>query len=52
MKDSDIHEVRFTAKRACFWDPTMMRWRTFGKERAQMLIATGQAVELKEGEWF
>lgn len=45
-------EVRFTAKRACYWDNASHRWITFGRDKAQELIALGQAIELKAGQWI
>lgn len=45
-------EVRFTAKRACIWNGTLHRWMTISREKAEAMIALGQAVEVKEGEWF
>lgn len=45
-------EVRFTAKRALYWNGGNRRWIGIGRDKARALIALGQAVELKEGEWF
>lgn len=50
MNSNRIHEVRFTAKRACIWKG--QRWITISRDTATAMIALGQAVELKEGEWF
>jgi hypothetical protein len=52
MTTTQILEVRFTAKRACYWNGGIGRWITISRDRATALIALGQAVELKEGEWF
>ena len=45
-------EVRFTAKRALYWNAGNGRWQGIGRDKARDLIALGQAVELKAGEWF
>lgn len=45
-------EIHFTAKRALYWNAGNRRWQTIGREKAEALIATGQAVELKAGEWI
>ena len=49
MNSNRVHEVRFTAKRACIWQN--QRWITISRDKAAAMIALGQAVELKEGEW-
>lgn len=50
MTTTQILEVRFTAKRALYW--TGIRWNGIARDKARDLIALGQAVELKEGEWI
>lgn len=50
MNSNQILEVRFTAKRACVWAHT--GWKTISADKARDLIALGQAVELKKGEWI
>lgn len=50
MNSNQIHEVRFTAKRACIWRG--QRWITISREKATTMIALGRAVELKDGEWI
>lgn len=45
-------EIRFTAKRALIWNGPNHRWINIGREKAAAMIASGQAVELKEGEWI
>ncbi len=45
-------EIRFTAKRALYWNTGNRRWQGIARDEAQALIATGQAVELKYGEWI
>jgi len=50
MNTNRVAEVRFTAKRACIWRG--QRWITISRDKATAMIALGQAVELKEGEWF
>ena len=50
--DTAPHEVRFTAKRACIWNGINRRWYTISQDKARLMIATGEAIELKEGEWF
>lgn len=52
MSTTQTLEVRFTAKRACRWDNASHRWITISRETAEALLATGQAVELKAGEWI
>lgn len=49
MNSNHIAEVRFTAKRACIWKN--QRWITISRDTAAAMIALGQAIELKEGEW-
>lgn len=46
-----VLEVRFTAKRAVRWCNDNQRWVAIGRDEARDLIALGQAVELKKGEW-
>lgn len=50
MNSSRVEEVRFTAKRACIW--RNQRWITISRATAEAMLATGQAIELKEGEWL
>jgi len=50
MNSNQIAEVRFTAKRACIWSG--QRWTTISRDKATEMIALGQAVELKDGEWI
>lgn len=45
-------EIRFTAKRALYWNNGTGRWISIARDKAQLLIDTGQAVELKAGEWI
>lgn len=52
MNSNQILEVRFTAKRALYWNTGNMRWQGIGRDKAAELIALGQAVELKKGEWI
>jgi hypothetical protein len=52
MNSNQVLEVRFTAKRAAFWNTGNQRWTTISRDKAQALIALGQAVELKAGEWI
>ena len=44
-------EVRFTAKRALYWNTGSNRWIGMSADKARDLIALGQAIELKAGEW-
>ena len=46
-----LTEVRFTAKRAQVWNNGNRRWTAISRDKAVALIAFGQAVELKDGEW-
>jgi hypothetical protein len=52
METTQKLEVRFTAKRALYWNTGNRRWQGIGRDKATALIALGQAVELKEGEWI
>lgn len=52
MNTAKVFEVRFTAKRALYWNGDCHRWIAIGRDKARGLIALGQAVELKDGEWF
>jgi hypothetical protein len=52
MNTNRVLEVRFTAKCALYWNTGNRRWQCVGRDKAQLLIATGQAVELKAGEWI
>jgi hypothetical protein len=52
MNTNQVLEVRFTAKRALYWNTGNRRWQGIGRDKATVLIATGQAVELKAGEWI
>jgi hypothetical protein len=45
-------EIRFTAKRAARWDNHSGRWITISQDTAREMLATGQAIELKDGEWI
>lgn len=45
-------EIRFTAKRALVWNNGNHRWQTIARDTAEALIASGQAVELKAGQWI
>lgn len=46
MNSNEITEVRFTAKRASYWNTGNMRWQTMGRDKAQALVALGLAVDL------
>ena len=52
MNSNEATEIRFTAKRAAYWNTGNQRWQAIGRDKAEALIATGQAVELKQGEWI
>lgn len=52
MNTNTVTEVRFTAKRALYWNTGNRRWQGIARDEAQALIALGQAVELKDGEWI
>lgn len=45
-------EVRFTAKRALYWNTGNRRWQGIARDKAVAMIALGQAVELKDGQWI
>lgn len=51
MNTNRVLEVRFTAQRALYWNTGNRRWQGIGRDKAAALIALGQAVELKDGEW-
>lgn len=51
MNTNQITEVRFTAKRACYWNTGNRRWQAIARDTASAMIALGAAVELKDGEW-
>lgn len=46
MSNHGILEVRFTAKRASYWNSGNRRWQAIGRDKAQALIALGQAVDI------
>jgi hypothetical protein len=52
MNTNQILEVRFTAKRALYWNNGNQRWVAMPRDKATALIALGQAVELKAGQWI
>lgn len=52
MNNNEVTEIRFTAKRASYWNTGNMRWQAISRETAQALLATGQAIELKKGQWI
>lgn len=41
-------EIKFTAKRACYWNNGNMRWQAIGRDKATALVALGQAVDITE----
>lgn len=46
MNTNEVIEVRFTAKRASRWCNGNHRWITIGREKAETMVALGQAVDL------
>jgi len=52
MNSNQKLEVRFTAKRALYWNTGNGRWVTINRDKAAAMVATGEAVELKAGEWI
>lgn len=46
MNSNQKLEVRFTAKRASYWNTGNMRWQAMGRDKAQALVALGQAVDI------
>ena len=52
MNSNEVTEIRFTAKRALYWNAGNGRWQGMARDKAQALIALGQAVELKKGQWI
>lgn len=52
MNTTQTLAVRFTAKRASYWNHANKRWQAIGRDRATLLIATGQAEEISaEDSW-
>lgn len=51
MSSNQPLEVRFTAKRALYWNGANRRWQGIARDKATAMIALGEAVELKAGEW-
>lgn len=41
-----VTEVRFTAKRASYWNNGNQRWQAISTDKAREMISTGQAVEV------
>ncbi|HKY58327.1 MAG TPA: hypothetical protein VJL80_09840 [Aeromicrobium sp.] len=52
MHSNQPLEVRFTAKRALYWNGGNRRWQSIGRDKARALIALGQAIELTDGQWI
>jgi hypothetical protein len=52
MNSNEVTEVRFTAKRAMRWSNGNQRWVAINRDEARQMVALGQAVELKVGEWI
>jgi hypothetical protein len=46
MNSNQVTEVRFTAKRASYWNTGNMRWQAIGRDKARELVALGQAVDI------
>lgn len=46
MNTDKVTEVRFTAKRASYWNNGNRRWQAISRETAKMLVATGQAQDI------
>lgn len=44
--------VRFTEKRASYWNGGNRRWQAIGRDKARAMIATGQAEELPKELWW
>lgn len=48
MNSNQLLEVRFTAKRASYWNNGNCRWVAIGRDKARALVALGQAVDITE----
>jgi hypothetical protein len=46
MNTNQQLEVRFTAKRASYWNTGNQRWQSMGRDKALALVALGQAVDI------
>lgn len=46
MNTNTITEVRFTARRASYWNTGNMRWQAIARDKAEALVALGQATDL------
>lgn len=46
MNSNQPLEVRFTAKRASYWNTGNRRWQAIGRDKAAALVALGQAVDI------
>jgi hypothetical protein len=52
MNTNTVTEIRFTAKRALVWNNENHRWVGIARDKAVAMIALGEAVELKKGQWI
>lgn len=46
MNSNQPTEIKFTAKRASYWNNGNMRWTAISRDKARELIALGQAVDI------
>lgn len=46
MNTTEVTEVRFTAKRASYWNSGNRRWQAIGRDKATAMVALGQAVDV------
>lgn len=46
MNSNQPLEVRFTAKRASYWNAGNARWQGIARDKAAALVALGQAVDI------
>ncbi|GHJ59116.1 hypothetical protein NOK12_16340 [Nocardioides sp. OK12] len=46
MNTNQTIEIKFTAKRASYWNNGNMRWTAIARDKARELIALGQAVDI------
>lgn len=51
MNSNEATEVRFTAKRAVYWNTGNQRWQAINRDKATALVALGQATDLTNAEW-
>ncbi len=48
MNTNQVSEVRFTAKRAVYWNNGNRRWQGIARDTAMLLVQSGRAVDLTD----